>query len=245
MSTKTFITTLFLLFIPAVAMSETETREQLLARMSFDVMTYDYTGRYQKEARDAVVNLKSMAKNGDAGAQAKLGEIYLRGGKLEKKDISKAYDWLSKSAKGGSGEGEFYLAEMYCEQPFKKIDEAIELYEKSANNGYKNAEYKLGMIYVSGRILPEDDIKAAKWYRLAADHGVAEAETFYSLMLMAGRGVKQDIPQAFMWAYIAKANGSKEISSTVKELETKFPELVIVAQKQAKEWWGKHPKNNY
>ena len=48
---------------------------------------------------------------------------------------------------------------------------ARSLYEIASNFGSAEAELRIGDLYMSGKGVPEDRVKAAEWYRKASVHG--------------------------------------------------------------------------
>ena len=53
----------------------------------------------------------------------------------------------------------------------RDIDEAIQLYCRSARQGYAEAAYRLGWIYANGRGVHRNDVVAAAWFSLSAESG--------------------------------------------------------------------------
>jgi len=52
-------------------------------------------------------------------------------------------------------------------------DGALELYRKSASQGYERAQFTLGEICKEGRITPQDLVQAYMWFALVAETGNA------------------------------------------------------------------------
>ena len=52
--------------------------------------------------------------------------------------------------------------------------EAIALYRTLAEQGDATAQFNLGVMYRTGRGVPQDDVEAYKWYNLAATYADAE-----------------------------------------------------------------------
>lgn len=74
-------------------------------------------------------DLKHLAESGDAGAQAKLGELYVEG-QVVPQDYKKAFEWYSKAANQGNSEAQNNLGAMYAlgqgvEQNYKKHSNGI------------------------------------------------------------------------------------------------------------------------
>ena len=53
---------------------------------------------------------------------------------------------------------------------------AFECFREAAEQGHTNAEYEVGMCYLDGDGVYEDEYEAAKWFRKAALKGHAEAQ---------------------------------------------------------------------
>ena len=65
------------------------------------------------------------------------------------------------------------------------------------------ARYNLGLMYATGRGVPQDHAEAVRWYRLAAEQGHAGAQFNLGYMYSAGRGVPQDHAEAVRWYGLA------------------------------------------
>ncbi|MFG4619184.1 tetratricopeptide repeat protein, partial [Acinetobacter baumannii] len=82
-------------------------------------------------------------------------------------------DIQSKAEKGDS-EAQYNLGVMYAEG-YKDIQadilKAIEWYTLSANQGYVNAQYNLGLLYKGNEYIKPDYVKAKYWYEKAAAQG--------------------------------------------------------------------------
>ena len=101
----------------------------------------------------------------------------------------------------------------------------IELLRRTAEQGYMEAQYQLGLLYTKGNSknlssyshnrvsegVPPDYIRdydlAIKWLRLAADQDYARAQNLLGLMYDLGRGVPQDYVQAMKWYRLAADQG--------------------------------------
>ena len=66
--------------------------------------------------------------------------------------------------------------------------------------GVRSAQFNLGVMYLNGRGVPQDDAEAVKWHRLAAEQGYASAQFNLGVMYLNGRGVPQDDAEAVKWA---------------------------------------------
>ena len=75
----------------------------------------------------------------------------------------------------GDAEAQYNRGMYYTMCKTKDYPEAAKWFRKSANQGFAEAQHKLGVLYDGGKGLPQDYSEAAKWYRKAADQGHAAA----------------------------------------------------------------------
>ena len=69
------------------------------------------------------------------------------------------------------------------------------------------AQTNLGMMYETGRGVPQDFAEAVKWYKLAAANGDAAGQNNLGAALFAGRGTSKDVVKAYMWIMLAAELG--------------------------------------
>ena len=82
-----------------------------------------------------------------------------------------------------------------------------------------------------------------KWYRLAAEQGIATAQYNLGVMYGNGQGVTQDYISAHMWFNIAEALGNKIAKGgRDRAAEQMTSADISKAQKLAREWMEKHPR---
>jgi TPR repeat protein len=119
----------------------------------------------QSKGLDEWINWVEMFANyGDSDAQNTMGVFY--SGTLELDivpDLTKAFEWLQKSASQGNQYGQSNLGQAYeygkgVDQDFFK---AVEWYEKAAIQGNAQAQFDLGGMYTSGRGGVSKDSKTA------------------------------------------------------------------------------------
>ena len=87
---------------------------------------------------------------------------------------------------------------------------ALRHWRPLANEGIAPAEYLLGLMYATGRGVPQDDAEAVRWYRMAAHQGNAAAQYNLGLMHKTGRGVPQDDAEAVRWYRMAAHQGNAD-----------------------------------
>ena len=84
---------------------------------------------------------------------------------------------LRQAAKQGDAEAQFSLGWMYANSDgVHRSRGAVIFYHMAAEQGHAAAQYNLGNMYSDGKVVPEDDAEAVKWYRKAAEQGNAEAQ---------------------------------------------------------------------
>jgi len=84
---------------------------------------------------------------------------------------------------------------------------AFNLWRPLAEQGDAYAQDVLGIMYVGGLGVPEDDAEAVKWYRRAADQGLAIAESALGIMYEQGHGVPRDYAEAVRCYRLAVEQG--------------------------------------
>ena len=77
----------------------------------------------------------------------------------------------------------------------------------AADQGLPLAQLFLGVMYVNGLGVPQDDAEAARWFRLAADQGHAGAQFNLGFSYDRGEGVPRDDVEAVRWYRLAADQG--------------------------------------
>ncbi len=97
----------------------------------------------------------------------------------------------NKASEMGDSWAQFLLANMYMigKGVPQDIDKAINLYTDSAKQGYKNAQFNLGLICESNKSYKE----ALYWYIKAVELENTDAMFNLALMYYKGRGVNRDV----------------------------------------------------
>ncbi|MGH7209288.1 MAG: tetratricopeptide repeat protein [Nitrospiraceae bacterium] len=100
-----------------------------------------------------------------------------------------------------------------------------------AEQGDARAQYDLGLLYDTGRGVPQSDEKALRWYQQAAEQGEARAQYNLGLMYANGQGVQQDYAQAYFWSSLSAAQGNGHAMDARDFLYEKMtPEQVVRAR---------------
>ncbi|KRA42158.1 SEL1-like repeat protein [Devosia sp. Root635] len=70
---------------------------------------------------------------------------------------------------------------------------------QAAADGDARAQFEIGAIYTEGRVVPQDQVEAAKWYERAAAQGFVPAQYRIGNLYEAGQGVDRDFEVAKLW----------------------------------------------
>jgi TPR repeat protein len=105
----------------------------------------------------------------------------------------------------------------------------------AAEQGYVDAQFRLGVMYAKGKVIIQDYMEAVKWFRVLAKQGFAEAQKKLGMMYRDGQGVSQDSIRAHMWFNLAENQGvSSAKKKRIKIAETMTPLQIAVAKKMAR-----------
>ncbi len=84
---------------------------------------------------------------------------------------------------------------------------ALKEWRPLAEQGDVDAQFNLGVRYVTGEGVPQDDNEALRWFRRAAEQGDADAQFNLGIGYDLGRGVPQDDTEALRWFRRAAEQG--------------------------------------
>lgn len=100
--------------------------------------------------------------------------------------------------------GQYELGELYLQrQHAGDMDNAISLFEKSANAGYAPAQFRYGQLLVQGYGLEKNLTSGAAWLRMAAASGLDDAQVALADLYAQGLGVEQNWFKAKRWYDLA------------------------------------------
>jgi hypothetical protein len=113
----------------------------------------------------------------------------------------------------------------------------VRLYQESAENGNRDAQYKLGLLYLTGNGALQDFAEAAKWLKLAAEQGYALAQYELGLIYRMGHGVAVDQVQSYVWLNLAAAAGIEQAVAAREEVMRSLNgKQLAQAQKASRDW---------
>ena len=122
-----------------------------------------------------------------------------------------------------------------------------------AEQGDAFSQTTLGVMYLRGLGVPQDDAAAVRWCRLAAEQGNGVAQFLLGVMYSDGTGVPQDDVQAYMWFNLAVSgrSGNTRLSDERREVAVQGRDRVAdrmtpddrsEAQRLAREWDAAHSR---
>jgi uncharacterized protein len=121
----------------------------------------------------------------------------------------------------------------------------VEWYRENAEKGDLDAQYKLGLLHLTGKGALQDFAEAAKWLKLAADQGHSLAQYHLGLIYRVGHGVPTDQAQAYKWLNLAAAAGvSQAVLVRNEVLRQLSADQLAQAQKASREWQASRLKPN-
>lgn len=87
-------------------------------------------------------------------------------------------------------------------------NETVEWTKAAANLGLKEAQFNLGMMYISGKDVPQNDEEAVKWLSRAAERGHINAQYNLAVLYYSGEAIAQNFEEAVKWFRVASDQGS-------------------------------------
>lgn len=167
-------------------------------------------------ASQDMTEMRRLAEQGDAVAQADLGSAYYMGHGVPQ-NYKQALTWSLKAAEQGQAEAEYNLGIIYANGNgvVKDAQKANAWNRKAAEHGYATAQTNVGATYYLGQGVAQDYKEAMVWYRKAADQSDARAYLYLGNCYYRGKGVAQDYKEAALWfnraAEQAKASSEPDI----------------------------------
>lgn len=112
-------------------------------------------------------------------------------------------------------------------------------FKKLGEQGNAKAQFNLGLMYHSGRGVPEDDQQAMAWYRKAAEQGDADAQYNLGEMYRNERSTLKDEQSAYFWLLLASAQGHQNAARNRDFVVRRLPlDQRAAAETAARNW---HP----
>lgn len=192
---------------------------------------YLYGILVEQSKNQAIEYYEKASRMGQDIAQLELGDIYYDG-IIVNKNKKIAFDYYSKSAEADNKVAEYKLGLMYVTADNVDFDltKGLELIERSAQQGYVEAQVKLAQI----NLLKKDrfgDIKALFWFEEAKKSNNALACYYLGEMYFSGRGSEMNLKKALQNYNLAKEFGfikAQEKIDLINKLNdvAEFPEQI-------------------
>ena len=108
--------------------------------------------------------------------------------------------------------------------------------EKSAKQGFPEAQSELGRKYMNGEGVPKNYVLSVAWLRKAAEQGDPQGQALLAIAYHMGKGVPKDDVRAYAWYNLRAAQGD-EAAGKIRDFlsETMTPAQVAEAQKLSRE----------
>ncbi len=153
--------------------------------------------------------LKTLARRGNADAQADLARMYVEGWGVPKDD-SDGLRWARSAADQGNSRGQNTLGYAYFNGIGVAKDEveAVKWYRKAAEQGNARGQSNLGHAYFIGKGVAKDEVEAVKWFRKSAEEGDAGGQLNLGHAYFIGTGVAKDEVEAVKWYRKAAEQGN-------------------------------------
>ena len=140
-----------------------------------------------------------------AKGQVLMALIYLNGRGVPQ-DRAEAAKWFRKAADQGLPRAQYLLALLLKDgksDPPDDLPQASHLLLSAANNGYKEAQNELGVMYEQGVGTKQSYTEAIRWYQQAAAQGEPFSLTNLGRLAESGFGMPKDHAAAARWYEMA------------------------------------------
>ena len=94
---------------------------------------------------------------------------------------------------------------------------AFERALQAATLGNPEAEFDVGLMYLTGDGIAKDAPQALAWLLKAANHELIDAQYNTALMYLKGDGIDTDTEQAFAWMTKAALNNAARLSHKTRD----------------------------
>ncbi|MEJ2178976.1 MAG: SEL1-like repeat protein [Gammaproteobacteria bacterium] len=137
----------------------------------------------KRNTKKALLWLERAALRGQKDAQYMLGSIYYNGN-LTKRNSKKAKFWLNKASENGVENAKVLMAAINSPKQTGKTEKKAkhptsteDLFLSAAENGDKEAQFKVGLMYLYGQDgYPRDPEQALRWIKASANQNHVGAQ---------------------------------------------------------------------
>ena len=152
------------------------------------------------------------------------------------------------AAQAGDANAQWQLGVLIDEGKYPgTLDQAINLFRKSAAQKNTDAIASLAVMYANGRGVPQDYAAAMRYYQLAARLGNAHALEGLGVLYANGQGVPADEKEAVAYWLVAAAAGDSSAMSLLNEkltsIDPKSNAMLYDRANQIADAYGILPRN--
>ena len=158
----------------------------------------------------AVMELETLAEQGDADAQYTMGRLY-REGPIPIPDWRKACSYREKAARRGLPEAQYELGKLLLSDDVEVRNPALGMrwLEFASGNGDAYAAYRAGKEYLCGQTVERDERKAEQFFRRAADLGNQYGQYMLGKLCLEQGDTEQGLE--WMWRSASQGNAYAQI----------------------------------
>ena len=95
---------------------------------------------------------------------------------------------------------------------------AADWFRKSADAGFADAQYNLGLLYLDGKGVEKDQVSAAELFSKAALQGLPEAAMDYGVLVFRGEGVQKNETVGAQWMLVSARHGNVVAQNRIARL---------------------------
>ncbi len=184
------------------------------AQLKLGLINLEYVNHTNGDRSEGLGYLKAAADNGSLESQKLYAEEMLHDRKF-----SIAVKYLEQAATQGDIDSMVSLAQLGSQQSSKLHDvDSVYWYLQAALKGHYEAQYEAGMIYISGKSVPQDFRLAYRWLLLAAQKGHKNAQFQLGVLYSEGLGVPKNDYRAAKWYLKAAEQSHKDASAILGTL---------------------------
>ena len=186
-----------------------------------------YLGWYYMSIRDyqkAYHWLSVGTEKGDEWSQCGLANMYRHGYWVEK-SFPKAIEYYREIALKGNAFAQDDISQIYL--ALEDYQNAYRWCSRAARQGEKEAQYNLGILYMSDKSVAPNPKESARWFEEAGKQEHAKAQFNTGLAYLLGTGVEPCIETAKHWFYKAHNNGVAIPFSVLNELGVDTPNQLL------------------
>lgn len=185
-------------------------------------LLYGVRGSIEVDEAEAFKYLKMAADEGDDAAQNIVGSMMCFGRSF--KNPTTGVEYLKKS----EGQHNLLAADNLGKAYEKGIGVtqstqiSFQYYMKAAVRGHPNSQFKVGEMYVHGRIsthLKDPKQEAVRWLLASSQGNCPQAQRLLGVMFRDGTGVQRDIDTAKRFLLMALDSGLMEAATDLIQLE--------------------------